>query len=168
MAQSYSPAWENGAIEPNLQTSEIPAMPSRLVRHGAPSKDLRHHARRSPQTGLRALALTLLIVRLSRMNIKGGLFRRCGQRSFLQRICAGCDRGVSRLTKHPGSLAIAASLSLFARGIHLAGAFANGSFGFTGIGDVSDGGVHGTLPVTRAVHYKGNQVLAVAGYPVCQ
>lgn len=57
---------------------------------------------------------------------------------------------------------------LLARGSHLAGAFANCSFGFAGIGDVGDGGVHGTLPVTRAVHYKGNQVLAAAGYPVCQ
>lgn len=57
---------------------------------------------------------------------------------------------------------------LLARGSHLAGAFANCSFGFAGIGDVGDGGVHGTLPVSCAVHYKGNQVLAPAGYLICQ
>lgn len=57
---------------------------------------------------------------------------------------------------------------LLARGIHLAGAFANGSFGFAGIGDVGDGGVHGTLLVSCAIHDEGNQVLAAAGYPVCQ
>ena len=54
---------------------------------------------------------------------------------------------------------------LLARGSHLAGAFANGSFGFAGIGDVGDGGVHGTLPVSCAIHDEGNQVLEPQAIP---
>ena len=48
------------------------------------------------------------------------------------------------------------------------GAFANRSLGFAWVGDASDAGVHGTLPVACAVHDEGNQILAAAGNSVCQ
>ena len=94
MVQSYSPVWENGAIEPNLQISGKLTIMGRLPRHRASSRDFRHHARRALQTGLPGPASTLLIVRFSRMNIKRGGCSDTAARSRLRRDRAlPCDRG---------------------------------------------------------------------------
>ena len=156
---------------------------SRHSRYRASSRDFRHHARRALQTGLSAPASTSSMVWPLQMNIKGLLFRCCGPAPAFAAIacwltiggrlaCWGVSERVRQLQRrrYPREAVICRPRqgALFSRGCHSADAFANCALCFVRVGDASDAGVHGTLPVTRAVHYKGNQVIAAAGDSACQ